>query len=91
MIKFSINCKKISFYSINILLVNIKLINKTFKKMRKFYTNTITGALFKRSVRPFCVNDAWLTNSINKNYDNLMKDFKFQHLKIRKRGRMAAP
>ena len=43
--------------------------------MRKFYRNTIPG-LFKTSVRSFCVNEAWLTNSINKNYDNLMKDFK---------------
>ena len=26
--------------------------------------------------RSFCVNEPWLTNSINKNYDILMKDFK---------------
>merc|ERR1712086_85694 len=50
--------------------------NIIFKKMRKFYTNTIANALFKRNARSFCANPEWLTGSINRNYDIMMKDFK---------------
>ena len=46
--------------------------------MRKFYTNTIANALFKRNARSFCANPEWLTGSINRNYDIMMRDFKVE-------------